>query len=292
MKKKISIIASFRNEEETINKFINRVNNSFKRFNHIDYELIFVDDFSNDLSNVLIKKACIKNKKIKLITLKKHYGHNASVQTGIDFISEKNYATVIDCDLQDRPELIAQNFSKIKPKQTIHFVRKRREDSLFQRFYTKIGYLALHFISRGKIIRDSNYFKIIPPNTVKKIKKNTEIDPYWPYLFTKHSSQNKIVYYVKKKRIYGSSKFTLFMVPTWLTFFTATHYFKKRFVNIILGLLIINILILLLVFYNFYNVILILFLILFSFFLITNLLISSFLMYYKKKNKRIYCKYE
>ena len=293
MKKKISIIASFRNEEETINKFINRVNNSFKRFNHIDYELIFVDDFSNDLSNVLIKKACIKNKKIKLITLKKHYGHNASVQTGIDFISEKNYATVIDCDLQDRPELIAQNFSKIKPKQTIHFVRKRREDSLFQRFYTKIGYLALHFISRGKIIRDSNYFKIIPPNTVKKIKKNTEIDPYWPYLFTKHSSQNKIVYYVKKKRIYGSSKFThIFIVTTWLTFFTATHYFKKRFVNIILGLLIINILILLLVFYNFYNVILILFLILFSFFLITNLLISSFLTYYKKKNKRIYCKYE
>ena len=292
MKKKISIIASFRNEEETINKFINRVNNSFKKFNHIDYELIFVDDFSNDLSNVLIKKACIKNKKIKLITLKKHYGHNASVQTGIDFISEKNYATVIDCDLQDRPELIAQNFSKIKPKQTIHFVRKRREDSLFQRFYTKIAYLALHFISRGKIIRDSNYFKIIPPNTVKKIKKNTEIDPYWPYLFTKHSSQNKIVYYVKKKRIYGSSKFNLFMVATWLTFFTATHYFKKRFVNIILGLLIINILILLLVFYNFYNVILILFLILFSFFLITNLLISSFLMYYKKKNKRIYCKYE
>ena len=57
--KKISIIACFRNEEETINKFINRVNNSFKRFNHIDYELIFVDDFSNDLSNVLIKKACI-----------------------------------------------------------------------------------------------------------------------------------------------------------------------------------------------------------------------------------------
>ena len=296
MKKKISIIATFRNEEECINEFISRINNSFKKSNRIDYKLIFVDDFSDDLSNALIKKACIKNKKIKLITLKKRYGHNASIQTGFDFVSKKNYAAVIDCDLQDQPELIAKNFSKIKAEQTIHFVRKKREDPFFQRFYAKIAYLVLHFISRGKIIKDSNYFKIITPNVVKKIKKNTEIDPYWHYLFTKHSAQNKIVYYVRKKRIYGSPKFNIFTLQGtlqgWLTFFTAIYYFKKRFVNIILTLLIINILILLLVFYNFYNVILILFLSLFICFLITNLFISSFIAYYKKKNKRIYCKYK
>jgi len=110
MKKKISIIASFRNEEENINEFISRINNSFKKSNHIDYELIFIDDFSNDLSNSLIKKTCIKNKKIKLITLKKNYGPNPSIQTGFDFVNHKNYASVIDCDLQERPELIAQNF--------------------------------------------------------------------------------------------------------------------------------------------------------------------------------------
>ena len=71
MKKKISIIASFRNEEENINEFISRIHNSFKKSSRIDYELIFIDDSSNDLSNTLIKKARTKNKKIKLITLKK-----------------------------------------------------------------------------------------------------------------------------------------------------------------------------------------------------------------------------
>jgi len=79
--KKISIIASFLNEEENINEFINHIQNSFKKSNHIDYELIFIDDFSNDLSNTLIKKACIKNKRIKLITLKKNYGSDPSIQT-------------------------------------------------------------------------------------------------------------------------------------------------------------------------------------------------------------------
>ena len=292
MKKKISIIASFYNEEENINTFISRINNSFKKSNRIDYELIFIDDSSNDLSNTLIKKACTKNKKIKLITLKKRYGHNPSVQTGFDFVNKKNYAAVIDCDLQDQPELIAKNFLKIKKEQTLHFVRKKREDSLFQRFYTYIAYLVLHFISEKKIIKNASYFKIIPPSVVKKIKKNTESNPYWNYLFTKHSTQNKIVYYVRKKRIHGSSKFNIFTLNPWRTFFSGIYFFKRRFINIILWLLIINISILLLVFYNFYNVTLALLLTLLTLLLITSLVICSFVIYYKKKNKRIFCKYK
>ena len=139
MKKKISIIVSFYNEEENINEFITRIINSFKKLNRIDYELIFIDDSSNDLSNAIIKKASIKNKKIKLITLKKNYGSNPSIQTGFDFVNSKNYVSVIDCDLQEAPELIAQNFSKIKDKQTIHVVRKKREDPFVQRLYTYVA---------------------------------------------------------------------------------------------------------------------------------------------------------
>ncbi len=292
MKKKVSIIASFRNEEKNINEFIDRINNSFKKRKHIDYELIFIDDFSNDLSNTLIKKACTKNKRIKLITLKKNYGSDPSIQTGFDFVNKKNYAAVIDCDLQEQPELIARNLSKIEKDQTIHFVRKKREDNFFQRFYSKIAYLILHFISKGKIIMNTNHFKIIPPHVAKKIKKNKEIHPYWSYLFTKYSSKNKVVYYVKRKRIYGRSKFGILSLNPWLTFFSGVHYFRRRFINTILILLIINFLILLLIFYNFYHAVLILFINLFILFLIANLIICSFVMYYKKKNKRIFCKYK
>ena len=292
MKKKISIIATFFNEEGNINEFIARINSSFKKFNHIDYEIIFIDAASNDLSNALIKKARTKNKKIKLITLKKRYGLHEGIQTGFDFVSKKNYAAVIDCDLQDRPELIAQNFAKIKKEQTIHFVRKKREDSFFQRFYTKIAYLFLHFISEGKIIRDTGYFKIISSIAVKKIKKNIEAHPYWSYLFTKYSPQNKKVYYIRKKRIYGNSKFSIFSLNPWVFFFSGIHCFRKRFINIISTLLIINITILLLTYYNFYNVFIILFLALFSCLLIASLAISTFLLYYKKRIKRTYCKYK
>ena len=292
MKRKISIIAAFRNEEMCVSEFISRINKSFKKFNKIDYELIFIDDYSNDLSNSLIQKAYKKNKRIKLITLKKRYGHSPSLQTGFDFVSKNNYASVIDCDLQDSPQLIAHHFSKIGKNQTLHFVRKKREDSFFQKFYTHIAYLFLYFISKGKIIMNASYFKILPPNVVRKVKKNTEIYPYWNYLFTRLSSENKKIYYIRKKRIYGSSKFNIFTLNPWLTFFSGIYLFRKRFINIIVGLLTINVLILLSVLYNFTSLILIIFLVLCITVLIVTMIIFSFLLYYKTKNKRIYCKYK
>jgi len=291
MKKKISIIATFYNEEKCIDQFINRIDKSFKKFRNIDYELIFIDDYSTDSSVSLIKKFIIKNKKIKLKRLKQRYGHSPSLQTGFDFVNKKNHVAVIDCDLQDDPELIAKNFSKIKSNETIHFVRKKRNDPFFQKFYTSIAYLVLNFISKGKIYMETGYFKILPTVVVSKIKKNKEIDPYWNYLFTKHSIKNKIVYYVKKKRIFGSSKFTIFTLNPWVSFFSGIHFFKKRFFNVIISLILINLLI---VFIN-HNILNSFFLMvifsLITFGLCVSLLASYSINIYKKKNKRIYCKY-
>ena len=52
MKKKISIIATFYNEEKSIEKFINRIDKSFKKFKKIDYDLIFIDDCSTDFKKI------------------------------------------------------------------------------------------------------------------------------------------------------------------------------------------------------------------------------------------------
>ena len=114
--------------------------------------------------------------------MKRRYGHSNSIQAAFENIPNKNFSVIIDCDLQDSPELIAKNFNANEKKTTIHFVRTERRDGLFQKIYSNFAYKILYLISFGKIFSNAGYFKINPPLVTKKIKKDNEYYPYWNYL--------------------------------------------------------------------------------------------------------------
>ena len=69
MKKKISVIVSFYNEEKSIDSFIDETVNELSQINDLDYELIFINDCSNDDSLKKLKEHNKKNNKIKIINL-------------------------------------------------------------------------------------------------------------------------------------------------------------------------------------------------------------------------------
>ena len=52
--KLISFVFSFKNEEKNLEKLIQRVDNSVKKLNNYSYELIFVNDASNDNSEKIL----------------------------------------------------------------------------------------------------------------------------------------------------------------------------------------------------------------------------------------------
>ena len=74
MKKKnkiLSIISSFKNEEESINYFVKAIDIEFKKYKELDYKIYFVNDFSTDRSEEKIIKLMKNNKKIILASTKK-----------------------------------------------------------------------------------------------------------------------------------------------------------------------------------------------------------------------------
>ncbi len=236
----ISIIASFRNEEENINYFVKSIDQTFKRYKNIDYKILFINDFSLDSSEKKILSLKKKNKKILLASTKKNYGGSHSIQFGFDLIDKQSFATVIDCDLQDPPNLLAKTFSEMNDNTLVHFVRKERKENLFQVFYTNIAYQIINIISFGKIVKNSNYFKIIPPYVVNDIKKSKEIYPYWNYFISKFSKKEKKIMYVRNNRKFGSSKFNIFSTNPWATFYSALYYFLLNTYVFFLTLLFLN----------------------------------------------------
>tara|TARA_B100000965_G_scaffold235692_1_gene197479 strand:+ start:447 stop:1160 length:714 start_codon:yes stop_codon:yes gene_type:complete len=98
---KISVLIPCYNEENTISQVIIKVEKSLLNLN-IDYEIIVVDDYSNDKSsNKLLE---LKNqKKIKLFSHNKNLGKGAAIATGLKHISGE-IILIQDADLEYDPD--------------------------------------------------------------------------------------------------------------------------------------------------------------------------------------------
>ena len=88
--KKISIIISVYNEENAIDKFFeefDKIKNQFKW----DYEIIFVNDGSNDNSLKMLYEYAARDEKAKIISFSRNFGHEAAMIAGIDNASASSF---------------------------------------------------------------------------------------------------------------------------------------------------------------------------------------------------------
>ena len=159
--KLISIILSFKNEENNIEPIVSRISETFKKISGWDYEIVFVNDNSSDNSEEIIKKLQL-NHNITLINMSRNFGVSACVMAG--FKNSKGEAVVyMDTDLQDPPELINDMLSYLeKGYDVVHTRRlKRLGEPKHKLFLTKIAYKFINFLSDIKLPIEVGDFKLI-----------------------------------------------------------------------------------------------------------------------------------
>ena len=98
---KISIIIPCFNENNTINMIIDRVIKSLEVYNFTNYEIIIVDDFSNDGTREKLKKFSTQDK-IKIFYHSKNLGKGAAIKTAIAHIGG-DLLLIQDADLEYDP---------------------------------------------------------------------------------------------------------------------------------------------------------------------------------------------
>ena len=98
---KISILIPCFNENNTINMIIDRVIKSLEVYNFTNYEIIIVDDFSNDGTREKLKKLSIQDK-IRIFYHSKNLGKGGAIKTAIAQISG-DITIIQDADLEYDP---------------------------------------------------------------------------------------------------------------------------------------------------------------------------------------------
>ena len=197
-----------------------------------DYELIFVDDGSKDKSYEKMESLKQKYPKIKLVKLVKNYGSFVAILAGLSNC-DGDCACAISADLQDPPEIILQMLEKLKGDvTTVLAVRKDREESLFQKAFSNTYYKLMRKFALSNMPKGGfDCFMInrdIIDHIIEMNEKNTSLTGQVLWC----SEKIEKIYYVRKKREKGKSRWTLAKkVKYFIYAFVAFSYFPIRFMT-------------------------------------------------------------
>lgn len=203
----ISIIFSFRNEEENIPELIKRTKDAIEKTGY-EYEIIFVNDASTDNSLQILKNYARNDKRIKIINLSRRFGYNQGIFAGFNYAKGSAIITP-DADLQDPPELIPDLIKKWEEgADIVHTVRKKREgESKIKIILTKIAYKIINFVSEIKLLEEAGNYKLISRKALNEILKLKEKDPYVRGLAGWVGFKQEYIYYIRQKRSKGKTHF-------------------------------------------------------------------------------------
>ncbi len=236
--KLISFVFSFKNEEKNLEELVKRVDNAVKKLSNYDYELIFVNDDSDDNSEKLLLNLQ-KNFSITLINMSRTFGVGPCVLAGFKH-AKGDCVVYMDSDLQDPPEIIVKLIEEYeKGAEIVHTVRsKRLGESKFKLFITKIAYKIINFLSDINLPTEAGDFKLISKKALTKILEQKEFRPYIRGLSVWVGFKQAYVEYVRDARNEGNTKFPLFSAGPVTQFISGVtaYSLKPLYFGIILGM--------------------------------------------------------
>ena len=205
----ISVVIPLLNEYESLNElsdWIVKVMNS----NHFSYEIIFVDDGSEDNSWEKIKELSTVNTNIKGIRFLKNFGKSQALHAGFEK-AQGEVVITMDADLQDNPDEIPELYYMVT-KDDFDLVsgwKKKRYDSvLTKNLPSKLFNWAARKTSGVKLHDFNCGLKAYKKEVVKNIDVNGEMHRYIPVLSKNAGFSNigeKVVLHQARK--YGETKF-------------------------------------------------------------------------------------
>jgi dolichol-phosphate mannosyltransferase len=205
---KYSVILPIFNEQENLNSLYSRVVKVLVNLKE-DYEIIFINDGSQDRTKDILIGLHKKNNKIKIINFSRNFGHQIAVTAGLNFASGDKIA-ILDADLQDPPEILPIFFAKLNEGyDVVYAIRKKRKENILKRTAYSLFYKTLHLIASVDIPLDSGDFCVLSQRMVKTINSFPERNRFVRGLRSWAGFKQIGLEYEREKRLAGKSKYGL-----------------------------------------------------------------------------------
>lgn len=174
-------------------------------------KVMYVNDGSKDKTWDLIKKISEKEKLFTGITLSRNKGHQNALLAGL--MTAKNYADVVismDADLQDDINAIDEMIDKYHEGCDIVYGArsKRKTDTWFKRVTAEGFYKFMHFMGVDVVYNHADY-RLTSKRVLEDFSEFKEVNLFLRGMFPLIGYKSDIVYYERKERFAGESKYPL-----------------------------------------------------------------------------------
>ncbi|HAH31249.1 MAG TPA: glycosyltransferase [Elusimicrobia bacterium] len=207
----LSIVIPVFNEEESIGESVRRflaLRDSL--LTELKLELLFVNDGSRDSSLSLLKSAADKDPDVKIISFSRNFGHQIAITAGID-LSSGDYVALIDADLQDPPELIADMYRLALTGYDVVYGKRRSRagESLFKKATASAFYRFLNYMCEIEIPNDTGDFRLMSRKVVNAFTRLRERHRFVRGMVPWLGFRTAPLEYDRAERYAGTTKFPL-----------------------------------------------------------------------------------
>lgn len=205
---KYSLILPVYNEEENISPLYDRLTSTMSALKG-DYELLFIDDGSHDLTYAKLRKFHESDRKVKVIRFSRNFGHQTAVTAGLKYAKGEQIA-ILDADLQDPPEVLEKFFAKLDDGyNVVYAIREKRKESFFKKTAYSFFYRLLDSVAQIKIPLDSGDFCVMDRKVVDALNSLPERNRFVRGLRSWVGFRQIGITYERAAREAGESKYPL-----------------------------------------------------------------------------------
>lgn len=203
----LSVVVPAFNEEENICATYERLRNTLDGID-MNWELIFSVDPGTDRTEQVILELREQDARVKMLRFSRRFGQPMATIAGME-AAAGDAVVVIDCDLQDPPELIPDLVSRWREGYDVVYAQRRTRagETLAKRFVSAVGYRIIKRIAEVEIPPNTGDFRLMSRRVVRNVVGLHESHGFLRGLVGLVGFRQASVVYDRDKRARGSSKY-------------------------------------------------------------------------------------
>ena len=202
----ISVVIPVYNESDLIEDLYKAVMSAMTKFTD-DFEVICVNDGSKDDTLLKLQVCHQRDKRFKVLNLSRNFGHQSAYTAGLSY-AKGDYVAMMDGDLQDPPELIADMYKCAIDNQSdvVYGQRTERHETFFKKLSIKLFHFIFNKLSNINAPANVGNFSVMNRKALEAFLALEEKNRYLPGLRFFIGFKQDYVDYSRDDRTIGEAK--------------------------------------------------------------------------------------